>query len=188
MKVRGLKWDDKATPETSQDTLMASAAPDSPVEVMSKPDADLEATAEIGDVQTDSRSLEQTNNTEDTSELKVDESDTDKNEDNTQNATTLTRTATMDSDLDDQEKRLKRKLGDRIPSSSTPAPPDSEPSKRARDDAEEDANPREKKRPSPPPEEERTIDKDDDSDKVDNTSVPEPAAPQPKIVSSCLSS
>lgn len=60
------------------------------------------------------------------------------------------------SDSDDQDKSLKRKLGDRSVSGninvlSTGISQES--TKRVRDDAEEDINPREKKRPTPPPEE-----------------------------------
>ncbi|TDL23696.1 hypothetical protein BD410DRAFT_786955 [Rickenella mellea] len=52
-----------------------------------------------------------------------------------------------DSDSEDQDKNLKRKLGDRAVSVGA------ETTKRARDGDEEDANPRDRKRPTPPPEE-----------------------------------
>ena len=65
----------------------------------------------------------------------------------------LKRIATRDSDTEDN--RLKRKMADRVPSSSgdpSTSSSTTDTSKRARDDAEPDDNPRERKRPSPPPE------------------------------------
>ncbi|EIW75098.1 hypothetical protein CONPUDRAFT_85429 [Coniophora puteana RWD-64-598 SS2] len=62
-----------------------------------------------------------------------------------------------DSDGGEQEKGLKRKLGDRGVSrgppenGSAPSPSVVEPTKRARDDADKDDNPREAKRLTPPP-------------------------------------
>lgn len=181
MKVRGLKWDDKVTPENSQDTLMASATPETSAESTSRTDIDLEDAAEIGDTQIDEQLSQQSTDTKNMSGVSTESSEIDKSATSSQDSTSLTRTATMESDSDDQEKRLKRKMGDRIPSSSTPAPLEAaEPSKRARDDTEEDANPREKKRPSPPPEEDTAAKKEDTP-----IPTPEPAAPQPKLVSYC---
>lgn len=79
-----------------------------------------------------------------------------------------------ESDSEDQDKSLKRKLGDPVQASAVDRLSSTsgvEPAKRARDDAEEDDNPREKKRPSPPPDEEAKAD------------APQPAAPQAKVVS-----
>lgn len=87
-----------------------------------------------------------------------------------------------ESDSDDQDKKLKRKLGDRMPSAGLEdvpvkrAGPSNETSKRSRD-SEEDENPREKKRPTPPP------DSNDASNNEQGGVEGEPAAPQPKVVS-----
>lgn len=84
-----------------------------------------------------------------------------------------------ESDSEDQDKKLKRKIGDRLLSTVADRPSSTtgvEPAKRARDDAEEDDNPREKKRPSPPPEE----------NKVVPVEV-QPVVPQPKVVSIIIS-
>lgn len=88
----------------------------------------------------------------------------------------LKRTSTIESDSD--ENRLKRKMGDRVPSTTTEATAlsSSEPAKRARDDTDDD-NPRERKRPSPPPEPKAS---EDSNPKP----APEPETPAPKVV--CL--
>ena len=87
-----------------------------------------------------------------------------------------------DSDSSDQEKGLKRKLGDRTVSESL-IPGETGPgrngvatvgaTKRPRDDAEADPNTREKKRPTPPPEE-------------DEKKAEAPEASSPKLVSLSL--
>lgn len=92
---------------------------------------------------------------------------------------TLKRTSTIESDSDDHENRLKRKMSDRVPSTSNDVAglSASEPIKRARDETEEDDNPRERKRPSPPPE--PTTNEDSNT-----KSAPEPETPASKVV--CL--
>lgn len=88
-------------------------------------------------------------------------------------------------EADEPDKPLKRKIADRLPSASVEEPPSkvgTEPAKRARDDPEEDVNPREKKRPTPPPEEREGGVKP--AEDVAEVNTPEPASPQPKIVCS----
>lgn len=160
---------------------MASVIPETSAESTSRTDIDLEDAAEIGDTQIDVQPTQESTDSKDMSGVSTESSEIDRSATSNQDSTSLTRTASKESDSDDQEKRLKRKMGDRIPSSSTPVPSEvAEPSKRARDDTEEDANPREKKRPSPPPEEDNAAKKEDTS-----VLTSEPAAPLPKLVSYC---
>lgn len=87
-------------------------------------------------------------------------------------------------DSTESDKPLKRKISDRLPSASAEEPPKkagTEPAKRARDDPEEDVNPREKKRPTPPPEEQDNDDEGDE-DAAAISTPPEPASPAPKMV------
>lgn len=103
--------------------------------------------------------------------------------DMTEEANTLPSTAkTAESDSDDQDKKLKRKLGERaVSGSEVPMINHTEPSKRARDGDEPDQNPRDKKRPTPPPEEEVTPAGPSASTSVEEVAK---AASQPKLVRS----
>ncbi|KAH8116383.1 hypothetical protein DFH11DRAFT_1580239 [Phellopilus nigrolimitatus] len=160
-KVRGLKWDDKAAPELSQDTNEAADAHANADAAQNQDPIVVEAFQAAGDTSTDSQKNDVAPPADDS----------------------LAAAANMESDSDDQEKRLKRKLGDRLPSASVeeaPAKAGVEASKRARDDAEDDDNPRDKKRPTPPPEERE--DKDAaNATEGKATVASEPIAPQPKF-------
>ncbi|EJD07511.1 uncharacterized protein FOMMEDRAFT_130679 [Fomitiporia mediterranea MF3/22] len=176
-KVRGMKWDDKdrPTPELSQDMIASAEDADS-----RDPNVELEAAAEISPMQravTSEQSVPATDesltSTETVPESQVDERPPPDS------------TLTMDSDLDDQEKGLKRKIGDRQASASLEEQSGKarvEASKRSRDDHDEDDNPREKKRPTPPPEElDEESAEQDSKDITPDPSQTGPVAPQPKV-------
>lgn len=87
----------------------------------------------------------------------------------------------IESDSDDQDKRLKRKLGDRaVSGTEIPVLNNTEPSKRARDDAEQDVNPREQKRPTPPPDETKEASTEPSTTPAASNSA---NVPPPKLVS-----
>lgn len=182
-KVRGLHWEDNSATDPQQDNMDAvDAPPDGSDAPVGEGKGDLSSAEAEGSVPTPESTQEPITVEQklqepgdDIEHVAQDEMDTSAESDKA-----LKRTSTMDSDSDDHEKRLKRKLGDRVPSTTTEATAltSAEPVKRARDDTEDDDNPRERKRPSPPPEQKAN---EDNAPKP----APEPEISAPKVV--CLS-
>ncbi|THH12054.1 hypothetical protein EW145_g251 [Phellinidium pouzarii] len=178
-KVRGMVWDDQTPPEFTQDT---GTSIDVCEPLTAGTNVQLEPAAEIAPANQATKML-WTRNTFDLDECpQPDAITTPGSQDDHVNQEVQPPTI-MDSDIDEQEKRLKSKICDRLPSASVEKPTakaSSEPIKRSRDDNEEDTNPREKKRPTPPPEEQKNEDNKDEKVASISTTT-EPAAPQPKV-------
>lgn len=184
MRVRGLKWEDKSGPEQSTETSSFSDV--AHMADAEKSDVVLEPAADIsGEMDPEQTQIVHEPPPE-TPLLAMQTPELHASED-TEMVNSRARSDTMNSDVDDPDKPLKRKLGDRMLSNITDVAfvqAGVEPSKRSRDDGgEADDNPREKKRPSPPPEEEQAI------EDVESSETPAPApesanahAPEPKTV------
>lgn len=191
-KVRGMKWDDKekSTPELSQDTQEIIAEPAEPQPHTGN--GDLQPPVEIIQdeqiIPEDREEFEAASPKEPITPVD-DEPQTPVEavpESSKDSGPPPSTTQTIESEPDEQDKVLKRKIGERQTSAGPeeqPAKPTAEASKRARDDNEEDVNPRERKRPTPPPEEREEHVSDKGSQKGSPPTTPsEPVAPQPKVV------
>lgn len=134
MKVRGMKWEDKTTPEGSQDNSVNATETSHDVELA--PAADISETVSVKEVEQPAQS------------------ETEEMDHSTGDAASIA--APRDSEAETHEDIPSNKTDEPTAGSSAdePAPKSpSETTKRARDDSEHDDNPREKKRPSPPPDE-----------------------------------
>lgn len=169
MRVRGLKWEDRPPLEITQEASETSSIHAVVAIEGQEPLAPAASISSSGGAsptapQDTAKQIEesQTNSTQGDMSGDVD--------------VLATQGGPPESDSEDQDKNLKRKMGEDALHSAVDRPSSTsgvEPAKRARDDAEEDDNPREKKRPSPPP----------DEPKAGGTEERQPAAPQPKLVS-----
>ena len=178
-KVRGMKWDDKDKPETnvSQDTQDVIVPAEDPEAEPQDANVELDAPTEIPE--------KERNGTPERPATTAEDQDQQSLEPQKEEAPPPDSTVTVDSDSDDQEKGLKRKIDERQTSISLeeqPSKTGAEASKRARDDNEEDDNPREKKRPTPEREQPETGEVS--KDETPATPPSEPVAPQPKVVRS----